>query len=71
MIKEEFDALQNEAEDVDVSVSDADVDATRVTVAIRGKAIRGGVAASLWLRGGGACRGHVERAALPVERADH
>jgi len=28
MIKEEFDALQNEAEDVDVSVSDADVDAT-------------------------------------------
>ena len=26
MIKEEFDALQNEAEDVDVSVSDADVD---------------------------------------------
>ena len=26
MIKEEFDALQNEADDVDVSVSDADVD---------------------------------------------
>jgi len=28
MIKEEFDALTNEADDVDVSVSDADVDAT-------------------------------------------